>query len=205
MKKLIIIILLVGSFLLFSTANADTTFANIPWLSNDTDTLQALSDAGLLRMNTTTSAFSFFFTAFIVENEVLGYQLNSTDYYNKYCFAVPLKNYVKGKIAGYPVQDILLTFAYNGEFQLVAIKLVLVNADYNSLKTKLTKVYGEGETKHIKEEALESTIWKGDNNSGILLYTESDGYDYTLIYGRLDATKLLANCASIDPEDVSGL
>lgn len=204
MKK-ITIILLAGLLLLFSTANADTTFANIPWLSNDVDTLHALSDAGLLRTNTTNSIFSNEGTAFIVENEVLGYQLNSTDYNNICCFAVPLNNNVKGKIAGYPVQDIILTFAYDGEYQLIAIKLALVNADYNSLKTKLTKVYGEGETKNIKEEALESTIWRGDNHSGILLYTESDGYDYTLIYGRLDAMEILTNCASIDPEDVSGL
>ena len=80
----------------------------------------------------------------------------------------------------------------------------LINADYESLKEKLVKKYGEGERLY-DEEGLESFVWKGDNESCIVLFTKSEGIDYELVYGRLDAEEILANCLVSDPDDVSGL
>ena len=111
----------------------------------------------------------------------------------------------KGKIAGYPVNDLILTFAYDGEYKLIAVRVELIKGDYDDLKAKLNKVYGEGEHKET-EEGIWSTVWKGDNNSAVVLYTLNGGIDYTLMYGRLDAADILQNClAPADPDDVSGL
>lgn len=67
--------------------------------------------------------------------------------------------WIKGKIAGYPIKDLILTFAYDGEYKLIAVKVELIKGNYDDLKTKLTKVYGEGEHKET-EEGIWSTVWK---------------------------------------------
>ena len=59
--------------------------------------------------------------------------------------------------------------------------------------------------KKIEDESIESNLWRGDNNSAVALYTESDGFNYVLIYGRTDAEEILSNCSLYDPNDVSGL
>ena len=66
-------------------------------------------------------------------------------------FAIDLSGEVKGKIAGYPIKDLILTFAYDGEYKLIAVKVELIKGNYDDLKTKLTKVYGEGEHKETEE------------------------------------------------------
>lgn len=204
MKKLISI--LVAVFLLFSCACAEEiVFQNIPWLSNDSTVLQALRNAGLIREGTALPALSNEDVTIFQENEALDYQPSTLPKLNEYSQSISLKEYVKGKIAGSPLQDINLTFAYDGEYKLITVKVTMLNTDYDSLKTKLTKVYGEGEINTVEDEGIETVIWKGDNNTGVLLYTETEGMDYQLYYGRLDAAEILAQCMSVNPDDISGL
>ncbi len=204
MKKLIVI--LVAALFLFSSAFAenDITFQGIPWLADDTTTMRMLTEAGFIRDNTLLPHFSDKKPLYFIENEI-GHTAPDRDMeFDNITYTIDLLKAVKGKIAGYPVDNLILTFAYNGTYQLIAVKIDLAHADYNDLKAKIKRVYGEGEQK-ITEEGIESNLWKGENNSAILLYSQSEGLDYTLMYGRLDATEILSDCLTLDPNDVSGL
>ena len=75
---------------------------------------------------------------------------------------------------------------------------------FKSSKEKLVKRYGEGERLY-DEEGLEAFVWKGNSEFCIVLFTKSEGIDYELVYGRLDAEEILANCLVSDPDDISGL
>ena len=205
MKKLFSVLL--ATLLLFSYAYAEEiSFQNIPWMSDDVTALQMLKDAGLYRGIVDVLSLSNDGAIIINENEMLEYQPNTVSEFKNFCFTASLKENIKGKIAGAPIENIILTFAYDGQYKLIAVKVDLLNSDYEMMKTKLTKVYGEGETKNIEDEGIETIIWKGENNTGVLLYTESEGMKYQLYYGRLDAAEILENCLNTsDPDDVSGL
>ena len=103
------------------------------------------------------------------------------------------------------LKSLNLTFAYDGKYKLIAVGLSLVNASYDDIKEKLIRIHGNGEVKIDENEGIDLILWRGDNNSAILLYTLSDGMDYTLMYGRLDAEDIIMNCLEIDPDETSGL
>ena len=197
---------LTAVILLFGVAVAEReiTFNNIPWLSDQLTVIQTLTEAGLVR-DGSGSAVSREDYAYIIVDDTEFASPDRVMGADEVTFANDLAGEVRGKIAGYPVKDIILTFAYDGEYKLIAVKVELIKGNYEDMNTKLTKVYGEGEHKET-EEGIWSTVWKGDNNSAVLLYTQSEGFDYTLMYGRLDAAEILSNClATPDPNDISGL
>lgn len=203
MRRILAITL--ATLLVFGIASADTTFQKIEWLTDEESVVSSLRAAGLLLGNPELSLTNEK-VVYFVSQEALNYQPTSLPEYKDYCYSASLAENVKGKIAGYPVKDIILSFAYDGEYKLIAVKIELLGADYNTINEKLTKVYGEGEVKTIEDEGIESILWGGEDNTGILLYTESEGLSYTLLYGRTDADEILANClAPGDPDDVSGL
>lgn len=205
MKKVFALILAALFLFSFACAEQEITFQNLPWLSDVEEAIRTIKDAGYLRDGADKIGLSNEKAVYITPNDDLNYQPTAFKEYKDYSYSVSLRDYVKGKLAGYPVADIDMAFAYDGQYKLIAVKIDLLNADYAALKEKLTKVYGEGEAKAIVEEGIETIIWKGENNSSVLLYTESEGLDYTLVYGRIDATEILANCLNSDPDDVSGL
>ena len=202
MRKLFCIV--ISILLMFSIASAEEeiTFYNIPWLSNEATVIQTLTEAELVRdgRDDVTSQDDNRYlivddAGFVLPNKVTG-----ADEVN---FTIDIA--AKGKIAGYLIKDLVLTFAYDGEYKLISVKVELIKANYDDLKSKLIKVYGEAETKETKE-GIWSTVWKGDNNSAVLLYSDNEGLDYTLMYGRIDAADIIQNClAPVDPDDVSGL
>lgn len=207
MKKAVAVLAIISLLLFlsnFAYAETEISFQNIPWLSDDITTMNALKSIGILRDGTQILALSDEESVVIVENEMLNYQPKGLSEYKDYCYSISFHDYVKGKIADCPIKNIILTFAYNGEFELISVKVDLLNIDFVSLKEKLCRVYGEGDEKTL-EEGIESIVWKGNNNSGVLLYTESEGYDYQLVYGRLDAEEILKKCTIMDKDDVSGL
>lgn len=204
MKKLICLLIAVLMLFGVAVAEGDIAFSNIPWLSDEATVIQTLIEAGLVKDGSdfTISQQDYVYlivsdTEFVSPDKVSGA--------DEVTYAVDLSGSVKGKIAGYPIKNIILTFAYDGEYKLIAVKVELIKGNYDDLKAKLTKVYGEGEHKET-EEGIWSTVWRGDNNSAVVLYTQSEGYDYTLMYGRLDAAEILSNCLTpAAPDDVSGL
>lgn len=202
------IVMLVLSFLVISVASAENTgeitFQSIPWLSNETIVNQSLTENGYLRDGTRIS-LSHDRSTYLLMDDMNFVTPDRVMWADDVTFVSDLDGIEKNRIAGYPVKDLILTFAYNGEYKLIAARVELINGNYEDLKAKLTKVYGEAETKGT-EEGIWSTVWKGENNSAVVLYTQSDGSSYTLMYGRLDATEILQNClAPADPDDVSGL
>ena len=136
MKKVISIIVVVLLFI--STASAEVSFQKIPWLSNDETVVKALIDAGFLRGNPELDLTNEK-AVFLTKNEDLDYQPTYLAEYKDYSFTATLSDNVKGKIAGYPVKNIIPTFAYDGEYRLIAIIVELINADYTSLKENSQK------------------------------------------------------------------
>ena len=205
MKRIIVIFLLVCCILVNNSfAESDLIFQNVLWLSDEATTIQAINDAGLLR-EIICFPLSKEKNTYILTDDGSHYRPDVLADYESACFSMSLNGYVKGKVAGYPIDDLILSFAYDGEYKLIAIRVSLLNSSYSEIKTKLMKAYGKGEFS-VTEDLIESTIWKGDNNSAILLYTQSEGYDYTLIYGRIDAVEILSNCLALpDPNDILGL
>ncbi len=209
MKKigwLVLILIIILSTVAFS--ESELTFQGIPWLSDEEMAIRVLKDNNFISEEE---------EPIIVENEGVYIKKDETiiarpskiENHENYC--ISLKGKVKKKIAGYPVNDLLLTFAFDGaNTQLISVKVELDNASYTDILNKLKKVYGEGETKS-DEDGITSTIWYGGNNSSILLHMIEGGDLFSLLYGRLDGESiLLASNESfadmnVDPEDVSGL
>lgn len=184
-------------------AEEEIKFSNIPWLSDDEITLKMLEESGLYRagdhnvnlMNE---------ECFYLITDYAGNIVPSATRDNPFCYSTSLKGHAKGKIAGYPVHNIILTYAYNGEYQLIYIKVELLNTSYSELKEKLTKKYGISQ----EQETIEglTSIWKGDDNSCVALFSYDDGESFELVYGRLDAEEILLNCQmKPDPDDISGI
>ena len=206
MKRLLGFVFTVMLVVSFASAEKVTeiSFQNIPWLSNDVSVAHILTEAGLLR-NEVEFVFSHENALYPIKDNAGFVSPDIVTGVDEVTFSSTIESEVEGKIAGYPVKDLIFTFAYNGEYKLIAVKVELIKGNYDDLKAKLTKVYGEGEHKET-EEGIWSTVWKGSNNSAVILYTQSEGLDYTLIYGRLDAAEILSSClAPADPDDVSGL
>ena len=205
MKKMLLLavaLLLISSSCAY--AEAEIRFDNIQWLTDEETTLQQLKASGYIR-DISLPVFSEDNSFFFVENEALG--ITPTDYskFKEAIVSYSISDNSKGKIAGYTVNDINLTFAFDGIYQLVSVKVDLKNADYESILGKLRKVYGEPETSTIESEGIELNTWKGENNTCVILYTES-GTDFVLMYRRTDIEEILNNClAPADPDDVSGL
>lgn len=201
-KKMLAV--LMAFILLFSCAYAESeiTFHSIPWLSDDVSTLKLLKEAGIISEDYKESTLNSETGSYIVPNEIINYKPELNMQYADVCLSISLAGSVRGKIAGCPVKNVVLSYAYNGSLQLIAVKVELIGTNYESLETKLAKVYGEGE-KIETEDGVTTSVWKGENNTAILLYSE--GYNYSLIYGRLDAQEILSKCLEEDVEDVSGL
>lgn len=205
MKKCLVIIICIILCVSNSLAEQEITFQDIPWLIDEEVSINLLSERGLLRKDVKNPTMASSNVVFIIEREgglVLSDQM---DEYANVVKSISLQGLIKGKIAGCPVKDVLLTFAYDGDFKLISIKIDLLNCDYSILKSKLSKVYGVGEESSFEEDQ-HNTIWRGENQTCIILSSYISEYDYSLVYGRLDAEEILKNClAPADPDDVSGL
>ena len=204
MKKIVIVF--ISLLVICSTAIAETEFSiqEMPWLSDKNESFQWLKQAKLVQADETMPLLSTEASSYIIVDDVNcrpGYNKN----YDNTCYSLSLKGLVEGRIAGYPINNIILSYAYDGEYKLISAKIELIGADYSAMKEKLNKKYGEGE-QTITEEGIDSIVWRENNKIAILLYTENDGIDYVIMYGRLDAEDILLQCLAIsDPEDISGL
>jgi len=189
MKKWIII--LVFAILLTNIACAEEiTFCNIPWLSNEVVTMNGLKEAGLIRDGISYLSFADITPNYLIENEMGLVLPDHIPEYETITFSSDLSGLVKGRIVGYPIKSIKPTFAYDGEYHLIAIELLLYHAEYESLIKAFSEVYGEPNVIDIDEE-FTSNIWKESDESAIVLYTQSGGLRYSLMYGRLDAKTIL--------------
>lgn len=204
--KKVLLMVAVLSFVFLSCAYAETEirFINVQWLIDEETTLQQLKESGYIR-DVSLPAFSEDNSFFFIENGALG--LTPTDYskYKEVIASYSISDNSKGRIAGYPVNNIELTFAYDGMYQLISVKVDLKYADYESILGKLRKVYGEPNTSEIESEGIVLNTWEGANNTAVILYTES-GSDFVLMYRRTDIEEILSQClAAPDPDDISGL
>jgi len=200
----IISIILLFGYSFAENETKEINFLNIPWLSNETEVFEQLTELGYVSQGLI-GDYTNDRCLFLVKNDDELIWPASSNVYSDVCFTVELGNATRGKIAGYIVKNMSFTFANDGAFHLISVSVELVEAKYEDVKEKLTRVYGESE--HIKtEEFAQSSIWKDGNDAAVVLYTDSEGYDYTLMYGRTDAEQILQNCLSpVDLEDVSGL
>ena len=186
----------------FASSENEITFAGIPWLTQETEVMQTLKEKGYA---TAEASFvrtkSCYYLTLNTEDEA---EQTENGTYSSACITTTLQGAARGKTGGYPIKDILLSYAYNGQTQLIYAEVILQGADYSELKQKLVKVYGDGKE---YETALgyQITFWQGANNTGVLLYTYDDGLTCNLYYGRTDAEAILAKCLEVDPEDISGL
>lgn len=185
-------------------AEGEITFNGIPWLTDEKTAQEILMDKGFMISGSELS-FQSESRVYLIENEEIGYQPTSQQKYNDVCKTISLGDKAKGKSAGYPIKNIQLTFAYDGYYKLIAVTVEFIGADYQTILNKLSNVYGKCETKSIEDEVIISNVWKGENNSAVQLYTESEGYDFTLIYGRTDAVEILKKCLEIDSEETAGI
>ncbi len=201
MKKIVSVVFVLLLIACMALAMADVSFNSVEFLSTDDIVLNTLTEKGFVKNNTVTD-FSNEKNIYLVTNELLGFQPTYNPYYQDVCYSQTASGY--GRIAGYPVKGLSMTYAYDGSYRLISVKVDLIGADYATLLEKLTKVYGTAEVKAVEDEGITSNIWK-DGVAAIVLYTESDGADYILMYGRLDAEEILTNCLVSDPDDISGL
>lgn len=204
MKKLISILLATLFLFSFALAESEITFQTIPWLSDDVSTFQLLEEAGFVRNGVSSLIFKKDDPIYIVVDDMGFSSPDQVSGAEDVTFSVDLDCSVKGKIGGWPVKDLVLTFAYDGSYKLIAVKVDLINASYDDLRGKLNRVYGDGELT-TTEEGIDSIVWKGENRSAVVLYTQSEGQNYTLIYGRLDAAEILSKCLETTNDDISGL
>ena len=186
----------------FASSENEITFAGIPWLAQETEVVRALKEKGY----TTAEAVpmrteSCFYLTMNTEDEA---EQTENGTLSSACITTTFQGNARGKAGGYPIKEIVLSYAYDGQTQLIYTEVVLGGADYSDLKQKLGKVYGNGKE---FETALgyQITFWQGANNSGVLLYTYDDGLTCNLYYGRTDAEIILAKCIEVDPDDISGL
>lgn len=192
---------LIGS--LPALAQDNITFLDIPWLSNEEIVFKALSESGYLRFPNEFSDFSHEDCSYLsVDASSKTIEIVSAQQ-NKSCISTKLGEHAKGKIAGHAVSNIELTFAYNGDYQLIYARIELTNANHEELRQKLTKVYGEPEEYDADGDPV--SVWRSENNSCVALFEYYDGKAYDLCYGRVDAAEIIANCINVDPNDVSGL
>jgi hypothetical protein len=203
MKRISSLLLTIVIILCNSFALADEiSFLNIPWLSDEVYVSQTLFDKGYISEKGDIYSIDSF--CYIKENDNSIEKVEKNDNQST-CRSSKISEAARGKIAGYPISSIKLSYAYDGKCQLISAEINLIEANYSDILQKLEKVYGEG-TEIETELGYKEVIWKGDNNTAVLLYTENDGLDFSLIYGRLDAEEILQNClAPADPDDVSGL
>lgn len=201
MKRVSMLIL--AFFLCISIAFAESgmTFSSLPWLLGESSVESIVCSVGLQMESNT--IISNDHAVYFVADDTLGYQPTFLPELSDVCIVKSMD--VMGKIAGYPIKDIILCYAYDGTMKLISMEIKFIRADYESLLTKITRAYGEAETCIIEDEGIISNLWRYNDKSGILLYTESEGAEYTLLYGRLDAVDILNNCLCSDPEDISGL
>lgn len=204
MKKTIAIILVAVLCISNAYAEKEVTFLGIPWMSDEDTTIKMLKEGGYIRSGVSTPILSQENMSYLVKDESGFIAPAKITGLENVVFMESLKEMIKGKIAGYPIKDLMLTYVYDGEYRLIAARIELYQAEYIEIKEKLKTVYGEGEEKET-EEGIISISWQGDNNSAVLLYTENDGYKYTLMYGRTDVLEIITKTVEKDPENVAGL
>ena len=205
MKRVILFFAVLWLLICTACAESEITFAGIPWLTNDVTAIDLLEEAGLLRANVQVIDVQEATPTYLIKSDmgwVSPYHLLGVD---EVTSCIDLSKVVRGRIAGFPIKNIKLSFAYDGDYKLIAVEVSLINAPYDSIKEKLKRVYGAGEEKKDEDEGIDVVLWHGEDESALLLYTLSDGYNYTLMYGRFDAESIIMNCMSVDPNDVSGL
>lgn len=211
MKKIsyVLLAILILSFCLGAYAEeTEIQFHNIPWLTNEATVQKKLKDYQNLGLKPSKGPGEI---GIIIKNDKeLHGRPSTTGEYADQCTSISYSGKNKGKIAGYKINQLLLTFAkQDANNMLICVKVDLAGASYSDLMAKLSKVYGEGET-GIDEEGLQTVIWRGKDQSCVLLYTVDEGATTDLIYGRLDAEAILKGDDSelpvnADPDDVSGL
>lgn len=205
MKRIIVVLIMVMTAVFSISTNAEEmTFQSIPWLSNEAIVMQSLFDKGFIRDIYVGELSSEKSVVINRDEDEFVWPVGSDRFPEGICVSSSLAKTCKGNVAGFPVLNIIPTYAYNGDYQLISIKIELIGANFDSLREKLINKYGDGERLY-DEEGLETYIWKGDNESCVILYTASEGRSFDLIYGRLDAAEILSNCLNVDPDDVSGL
>lgn len=204
MKKLLLVLVVMALLASIAYAESEINFCGISWLENETNTINTLVKKGFIREGMTGIMFTddnptyplVDETGFVSPDYVTGLEDVS--------FQIKLDKLAKGRIAGYPVKNISLSFAYDGEYHLIAAEVEFINATYEELLGKIASVYGDPAVNGT-EEGITSNVWTGDNQSAIILYTQSEGLSFTLMYGRLDAKEILQNCLNYSSDDVSGL
>ncbi len=191
----------------FAESNNEITFSKIDWLSDKSVVINKMEEYiqyGYTFSNPTTDQGMF-----LRKDDQLLARPSMAAQYTGVSFGFSLAGGIEGKIGGYSVSKITFTYAYDGSTsKLVCVKVELNGATCEDLKNKLTKVYGESETR-TDDEGLQTIVWTGSDNSCVLLYSIDDGETADLIYGRLDAEEILEECTTeiktADPDDVSGL
>ncbi len=218
MKKLMSIlcslVLVMSCGAAFAAYDEEIRFQDIPWESTIEETAQLLKDCGLY-----TGDVAELINARVNSN---GYYLEKDDNWLMKGYAYPNeRNGVGsitvykdnlGKIAGYDLGSLTLTFALNDEKSALVSAVVTFSVDdkaavWKDLQKKLAKVYGEGIGVHIITD-LELDFWNGANNTALCLQKmgkTASSLSFELIYATRDAEKLMKKFYKSDVSDVDDL
>ena len=145
MKKIVSVVMALLLVLSITSASAEVTFNGVEFLSTDDVVISTLTEKGF---TSGAPVFSNEKSTYLVINEDLGYQPTYVPTYQDVCFSQIVSG--RGKIAGYPVKNLILAYAYDGSYKLISVKVELLGADYTTLLEKLTKVYGAPEVKGLE-------------------------------------------------------
>ena len=206
--------------------DGEITFQGIPWGSSFDDSFKIMESNGFttdeygvtlewLKNNGYPRSGS---GSFLVPEESRNYMTGNVSQYTDVlsCFQFEMGTLAEDKkIAGYDISQIEFSFVSLGDdtkLITAAVRLKWENQEraFDDLHDKLSSVYGEAEHKQDNNGIVNNYVWKGENNSIVLL---DFGQQFLqLYYGTADATEWLEQAQqeyvptnTVDSSDTSGL
>ncbi len=225
MKKMLCLVL---SLMLLLSCSAlaeeekEITFQGVPWGSSKEETRQIWIDQGFVKPNPPAGSgsngnYGFSFSA---EGDLV-YFSGSDD--TMCCHSFKISALEVTTLASYELNKVCEFYACDRVEDGTALMMVLVElkvsdgeAAYDDLTAKLASIYGQYEGLTWEDYGMVVNMWKGANNTVVVLAPDGNTGLVTLLYGTLDAEKILGEYEDryqatiptpvpVDPTDTSGL
>lgn len=188
---------------------AEITFQNIPWLSQQDEVLQMIKDAGIIE-----GIFGSGLQAVVWPENVMDF----LDFNNRPAltldYGINAYTHSDIKIGGYIPDGISWSFMYdlsenptkeNGNERLYGIRIIYKNESgvnitedtslLDDLTEKLSSVYGKGKEIAFSfyDYNLKGTVWYGQNETGVCIYQDWSDDTVNIYYGKTNGYQLRDN------------